>query len=1770
MASYRWEIGSPNAGDIVATLNTTEGILYIEGTGEMAAPSNNEAPFISASADIIGIEIGDGITAIPAYMFARLNKVESVTIPESVTSIGQYAFSECEKLRSVIVPVGVQTLSGYVFSGCTTLQTVTLNEGLKTISDYAFASCKALVEITIPQSVTSISNNSFNACISLQSITVSEDNQKYKDIDGVLVRVKAKTYNNETEGYDYTYNLIVFPYGRNGEYVIPDSIVAINDCAFNEYSSIESVVIPAAMTSISDDAFWNCRSLTNVTIQEGVTRIGQYAFGKCDSITSVVIPSTVTSIGHSAFSKCPSLVSVSILGNVTDYGAFGETFQGCTGLASVSLANGFTKIANEMFRGCTSLLGIILPDSVTSIGKAAFSSCTNLTSINIPNGVTSIEESTFSHCESLVSIDMPYGVTNIGPYAFSYCYNLTNVTIPNSVIDIGDAAFYECKNIESIIIPGSVKNLGKKFTGYQDAGVFGYCYKLRNVTIMSGVENIYNYAFVNCNNITNITIPDTVLSIGQYAFNVCTNLESVVLSESLSGISGYIFCGCKKLENITIPDNVKSIGQSAFYGCKISSITIPDGVTSIGSNAFRNCTHLSSITLPNSVTFLGEKVFMNCTSLISAIIPDSVTKIHNGTFYNCTSLENVTLPFELLEIGDHTSIRDAYYYDYEDRTYGAFQRCTSLTDIIIPDSVQSIGCRSFTNSAIRSVSLNGSVVKLYDSSFSSCLNLTQVSLSSGVTGIASRAFAGCRSLQSITIEDGAKSIEEGAFYGCESLTDVTIPYSVGVIESSAFSECTSLEDVYYKGSNVLWENIDIKSRNEPLLSATLHTDESINFITGDYLNIHWVLYSDGLLIISGEGAAPARFYNEMSSYRDMIKNIRIEDGITSIPEDMFLYMLDLESVTIPATVIAIDKDTFARSELFYLTINYSSRESLHMKNIFVDEENQYFSDIDGVLFNKTQSAILRFPEGRSGEYTIPSTVTEISYKAFYYCKNLTAVIMPEGLTTIGNYAFNMCENFTDVIIPSSVTTIGPYAFRSCHGITEISIPGSVETIDGYAFSYCTNLESVEILLPSSLTTIRYQVFDHCENLLTVNIPDSVTRIEEYAFNCCFKLKDIIIPEGVNYIGQYAFSSCRSFVEVAIPNGITEINPGVFNNCTSLENVTLPEGIMTIGGRGYYNSSGAFGGCTSLRSITLPSSITMIGTNTFSNCTSLSSIEIPNKVTRIYRNAFYHCTSLTTVTIPDSVTIIGGDDSEGYYYDNGVFNSCTSLVSVVLPNSVTTIYSETFSNCTSLRSVVLPTGIRSIYPQAFSNCTSLTSITIPSTVTDLYNSSFSGCTSLEEIYINNYKANVTYAKSAPFGSNAYVVWLDDLYTVRFIDWDGSSVLAVKVRYGESVRQPSVESIRPEYLFVGWDAMTDLIRKDTDVHAVYEFDRRRRLRIVFDTQGAPLPIRMILGTRSGRVIREIPINHVRFTDDLGNGSEIAFDVYKERCADWNGGIDEEFWKKIDSMRLAYCPEFDLWYELRVEFKDAAEVVKSVVATSLGEAELSQIRVYNIEINTETDIAREDFQPTVFYNYQNQSASLLHRLLYKAPHYEIGHVDESLWNIQRVFKFNDTTVYDAFQQVAKEIGCLFFIICCKTEDENIKRVISVYDLWNRCEDCGTRGEFMEVCDKCGSHNISRGYGVDTGVYVDKDNLANEITYSTDIGSIKNCFRLTAGDDLMTAVIVSCNPNGSQYLWYIPEYMQEDMSDALKERLNAYNKLFDYYQKEYTITAVPLIPDK
>lgn len=278
------------------------------------------------------------------------------------------------------------------------------------------------------------------------------------------------------------------------------------------------------------------------------------------------------------------------------------------------------------------------------------------------------------------------------------------------------------------------------------------------------------------------------------------------------------------------------------------------------------------------------------------------------------------------------------------------------------------------------------------------------------------------------------------------------------------------------------------------------------------------------------------------------------------------------------------------------------------------------------------------------------------------------------------------------------------------------------------------------------------------------------------------------------------------------------------------------------------------------------------------------------------------------------------------------------------------------------------------------------------------------------------------------------------------------------------------------------------------------------------------------------------------------EISFDVYK-----YIDDIQCKYWKSIYDLKNIFVEELNEVYKIYVSIDDSDYTVKHVIGRSLCEDELSNIKLYDVQINTASDILREDYTtPTVFCN-ENHKNSLLHRILEKAPHYSIEYVSPSLKNLQYTFEFDECSIYDALTEIGQKIGCIF-------KFNSLKRTISAYDLKNYCPSCNKRfDEKTDTCPYCNNTDIVKGDGNDTVITISKDSIASMTSLDNDEDSYINCLRIKTGDEMIDATVRNINPNGSEYIYYFNEDIINDMPDELVNKINDYNEQNEYYNNEY-----------
>ncbi len=202
------------------------------------------------------------------------------------------------------------------------------------------------------------------------------------------------------------------------------------------------------------------------------------------------------------------------------------------------------------------------------------------------------------------------------------------------------------------------------------------------------------------------------------------------------------------------------------------------------------------------------------------------------------------------------------------------------------------------------------------------------------------------------------------------------------------------------------------------------------------------------------------------------------------------------------------------------------------------------------------------------------------------------------------------------------------AFYMCKSLEAVVLPNNVEMIGDGAFTYCTSLKSVNI--PNSVKIIDRYAFDNCPSIESITIPNGVTKIGDSAFRKCTSLKSITIPGSVTEIGDDTFNGCSSLENVVIKSGLKTIGMAAFYECSTLKSITIPDSVTLI-------AAGAFFGCSSLTDVNIPNGLTEIQETTFYNCSALEAITIPRRVVRIGLNAFNGCSKLKQVVFVDSTS-----------------------------------------------------------------------------------------------------------------------------------------------------------------------------------------------------------------------------------------------------------------------------------------------------------------------------------------------------------------------------------------------------------------------------------------------------------------------------------------------------------------------------------------------------
>ena len=1213
------------------------------------------------------ITILDTVTSVGAYAFYNCTELIDVVIGNNVATIGSSAFEKCSVLTSVKIPDSVVNIGSSAFEKCSALTSITIGDSVTSIGNYAFSNCSALTSVKIPDSVVTIGNYAFYNCSELIEVMIGSG-------------VKSIEYN-ALESCDKIERINVNI--NNIKYSSKDGIL------FDKYKltiikypsnkrDITEYVIPKTVNNISEKAFCKCTALINVTIPDSVTSIGSDAFYGCTALTNIVIPNNVTSIESYVFSGCTSLTNVIIPDSVTSIGSF--AFYGCTSLTSIVIPDSVTNIENDAFRGCTSLTNIVIPNNVTSIESATFSGCTSLTSIVIPDSVTSIGSYAFSQCSSLTAVSIPNGVETLGEYTFSECSNLIRIQIGKGIIKMPDNVLRYCNKLERIEVDENNTSYSS-FDGVlfdkEKLSLIRYPSNksdISNYEIPSMVEAIKNGAFSNCSTLTNVTIGNSVTSIGDYAFSNCSALTSVKIPDSVVTIGYDAFSNCSVLTNVTIGNSVTSIGNSAFYNCSaLTSVIIGNSVTSIGNSAFYKCSALTSVIIGNSVTSIGNYAFSNCSTLTSVKIPDSVVTIEYNAFYNCSALTNVTIGNGVTSIGN-----------------SAFYDCGNIVDIYIKKIQSEVTFGSYWKSS-GYVHYSDCTHNLTNNIQSETLLITQTEYSDSPEN--GKISCGGTYQFKLVNESG------------EVVKDKLIKIKEQERESSSSNRIIWIapdQEGIYTIENII-RNVSIEEIGELSNGKVVQATDS-NGITWNYT------YQNG---------KAKNIYYEQGNITSDIELPSELDGHTviSCKDNMFSNAATsrtVKEITIPESIESINDSAFSRCD--------------NLESINVNENNNYYSSLSGILYDKDQTEIKIIPRAIK-EAIIPNSVTSIGNYAFYNCSKLTSVTIPEGVTTIGDYTFYNCSQLTNIEIPNSVTSMGYGVFRDCTSLTNVTIGSGVTNILNNIFNGCNKLESINV----------------SEENKTYSGVDGILYNKEQTEIICIPIaiKEVSIPDTIIEIENGMFDSCRSLTSVTIGRGVADIGNIAFSKCSKLENINVSEknaNYSSVGGILYNKQrTEMIMVPRATKEVDVPNTVTKIKNYAFYNCDNLKMITIGDRVTdiEIEEVSFYNCSELKSINVSNNNTAYSSIDGILYNKEQTRLVKVPRTVEkVLMPGTIETIGNYAYNDCTNLSDIVIRNGVKTIESYAFNNCSRLKNINIPNSVTRIESCAFNNCGNLNNVIIGN--------------------------------------------------------------------------------------------------------------------------------------------------------------------------------------------------------------------------------------------------------------------------------------------------------------------------------------------------------------------------------------------------------------------------------------------------
>lgn len=611
---------------------------------------------------------------------------------------------------------------------------------------------------------------------------------------------------------------------------------------------------------------------------------------------------------------------------------------------------------------------IVLSGSIKAIGGIAFANSQNLESINIPRHVVFLEHSNpFGGCINLkdIQVDSPnyiihndclYSNDHQILYASLFSGDDRIVKVHPDTTMISGNAFWQ-REVEEIVLPDYL-------TVISGSGAFGFCKKLKHISIPESVVEIGAGSFLYCSSLESIVIPDSVIKLGPKVqkdhtrgmFQNCEKLKEATLPNKIAFIGDSFFRGCKSLEHITIPDQVQEIGAHVFDSCHaLKEIVIPSSVKIIRNGAFRRCESIQSIYIPDSVALFGVKDPESTATKrgINDII--EFLAFGGGMFSSCSALTDVKLPQGLDKIREDD-----------------FKRCTSLTHITIPNTV----------------------TEIEKEGFSYCKSLLSVQLPKQLRVIHHKAFAYCTELEQVSLPNGLVSLQNRSFEGCSNLKTINLPSTLTHLDGNPFPGCSYL---------------DVKVNSD----AFTVTKDSLFSFDKRIIHAYWGDKDCGTDVLSGVNCIDSYCFSQ-----SQLESIIIPSSINTIKEYAFSHCERLQLVSLG------DVSELSR----YLFNDCKALEYMSIPSSVTKLGEGAFDGCSALIDIDIPSSILNLEDNvfrgcTSLSYIeLPKSLKGISRKTskrgvFANCKSLSEIKLNSYIPSLQEFDFKGCESLKRIIVP---------------------------------------------------------------------------------------------------------------------------------------------------------------------------------------------------------------------------------------------------------------------------------------------------------------------------------------------------------------------------------------------------------------------------------------------------------------------------------------------------------------------------------------------------------------------------------------------------------------------------------------------------------------------------------------------------------------------------------------------------------------------------------